>query len=303
MQRFSAEWSKAQIEGIAPSQYRAQREAFYADFQARVSAQVAVAVLLAIAWAPKIMAMRKDFRVHDRRGGDGWYWSEREKIKAQVEWLRDHPLVRPESNLEVLLYAPAEVDCDHGRKRKVCVHIGERLEWRKHLQEARQPLLRISAARPVLRSWQRRIDELDTEILGLDVLVNPVTADPRLFCSRVDPAVLVPAQEEELTPPPPSKPGAPPDDLQNYLLETIGAMLVDAQHTVHDACLVTTKVLVYCCATGATRAESVALRARARGIEYADVEELVEDLCGSVERQWRALRERADGAVCGEELS
>jgi hypothetical protein len=277
-ERPFSEQSKDKIERGAPAQWRAQRETFYADIENRLASDVVEVVLAAIAWAPKIAATRRTDRPISRSPENRWYWSERRKIEEELERLQSNPLVRPESNLEVLFYAPAEVDCDHGRRRKVCVHIREKLELRKHLQETRQSLLGMRAAGPVLRTLQRRIDELDTDIQKLDVRVNPVSADLRGFCLRADPPAFPSSQEEEDRRPVPGKPGAPPDDVQNYLLETVGAVLADAGHTRQDACDVVANALIYCAPDGAERSAD------------RPPEDAVDDLRDSLERQWRVLR-------------
>jgi hypothetical protein len=93
-----------------------------------------------------------------------------------------------------------------------------------------------------------------------------------------------PEQPEALAdpiPPEPGRPGDPFDELQNYLLETVATVLVEeARLPRSKACRFTANILV-CCFGKSPRRVGVSL------------EDVVENLAESLERQWRKLRENA----------
>jgi hypothetical protein len=108
--------------------------------------------------------------------------------------------------------------------------------------------------------------------------VEPTTANPDSFCLPLE------AEQAEELPDPiqpdPGRPGHPFDELQNYLLENVATVLVDeADLPRKKACRILAAILLHCFG-------------KAPHASGTSLEDAVEPLSESLERQWRKLRQQ-----------
>ncbi|MCA9420455.1 MAG: hypothetical protein KC592_05535 [Nitrospira sp.] len=168
-----------------------------------------------------INAQNNRIMVQDR----DWYWKERTKLESQIQELSEHPLIRTGIHLDkIQFYGPEDVDCVHGRKRKICETIGNKIAylnmWKQWLEG---PPIKQGPA------WERQLEiprkwmaHLLDEIKNLDGSVNANNVETVQFCAPMK-------EEHKIFSPNPirNQRGAPSKWLHDHLLMTVGILIME----------------------------------------------------------------------------
>jgi hypothetical protein len=272
------------IERRAPARHREVRAALFKSIKGRLGEETYEFVHAAIR-----VAFESRTRTEDASTHEDWYWQRRRSIEHQQEEIAEDDLVRACPGMESLVfYAPDEVNCQHRRRTKRCVTIREKLELLLHLKRllhtvklAPENPLQVN---PLRVGIERRISEIPGEIQRLDDSVDVASATPSQFCSSTVSSDVVDPQERPGFGDPirrQADPGRPHDDLQDYLLETIGQHLHEKGFSRREASRCVAEILVYCFGRGASSPDPAAA---------------MENMVESVERHWRVLRHSGDQA-------
>lgn len=202
-------------------------------------------------------------KIHGQLERTKSYEKERRRIEALLDDISDSEVVRQFSH-SIEFYGPAEFQCPHGRRRKLC----ERLYC--HLLLCKDPLLPLTNR--TTGFLLRRVEKAINELKGHGVDPRTHTLD-QLCCPNA------PGQVTRLFEPIPTRdPGAPTDYVGGLLLDTVVGQLVAAKLRVRASCLHLADVRASCF--------PYLDRKRAKTGRAADREDVAETLA----REWRKRR-------------